>query len=223
MIFYVGDTHGQLDAIKRIEEEAEEAGAKVIVQVGDFGVHFTNDCKVARWFDERKSGLTWITCGGNHDNWPMWRNQPKVNLFGEKVIQLAQGCFFAERGTILDLGGVKHLFFGGAESTDKIYRTEGVDWWSEETPNQDEALVFFDSLQNHKPEVVVTHDAPLRVTLGRMNRDNSPTPRTLENVIKHSDYAPARWYFGHHHIKEGWDIEGTKFYCCGLHGDYYTK
>lgn len=220
MIFYVGDTHGKIESIQEVEEKAIKAGASLIVQVGDFGIHFARNCKVAKWFENRSGGLNWVTCGGNHDNWPMWREFPEVEIFGGMVRQLAPGCFFADRGTALNLGGKKHLFFGGAESTDKWFRTAGLDWWEDETPTQEEALAFFDSMQNNKPEVIVTHDAPLRVSIDRVNRETSETPRTLENVLKLADHAPARWYFGHHHVKEEWSIEGTTFYCCGLHGDY---
>jgi hypothetical protein len=222
MIFYVGDTHGRVSDIKKIEEEALEIGAKVIIQVGDFGMFFAPSCKVAEWFDSRDGGLTWITCGGNHDNWPAWRNMPEVDLFDGKVRQLASGCFFAERGTVLNIGGENHLFFGGAESTDKWARSEGYDWWPEETPNQDEALLFFDKMTEAKPEVVVTHEAPLRVEIGRLNRDTNPTPRALENALKHCEHKPARWYFGHHHMLDSWEIEETTFYCCGLHGEYVS-
>lgn len=223
MIFYVGDTHGRINDIKRIEEEAVEAGAKVIVQVGDFGMHFMEDCSVAKWFNDRDGGLTWITCGGNHDNWPVWRTMPEVSLFDGVVREIAPGCFFAERGMMLNLGGEKHLFFGGAESIDKIYRSAGSDWWEEETPNREEVNNFFDSMENDKPDVVVTHDAPLRVEINKLNRHSNPTPKNLENVLALCGHVPARWYFGHHHVLQEWDISGTKFFCCGYHGEYMVS
>lgn len=222
MIFYVGDTHGRIDDIKEIENEAIEAGAKIIIQVGDFGIHFNKECPLLEWFSTRPEGLPWITCGGNHDNWPLWRSLPEVEMFGGTVIELAKGCFFAERGTELTIEDEKHLFFGGAESIDRIYRTEGIDWWEEETPNIIETNQFFDAMESFKPDVVVTHEAPLRVNVNRADRYKNTTPRNLENVLKHCEHTPARWYFGHHHMLEQWDIEGTAFYCCGLHGQYYS-
>jgi len=222
MIFYAGDTHGRIDDVKEIEKAAVEAGAKIVVQVGDFGIHFGKDCELLEWFNTRSDGLPWITCGGNHDNWPLWRGLPEVEMFGGTVVELATGCFFAERGAALTIEGEKHLFFGGAESIDKIYRTEGIDWWREETPNIIETNQFFDVMESFKPDVVVTHEAPLRVNVNRADRYKNTTPRNLENVLKHCEHTPARWYFGHHHMLEQWDIEGTTFYCCGLHGQYYT-
>ena len=50
MIFYAGDTHGRLDDVKNIEKMAVEAGAKIIVQVGDFGLGFNKDCSVLEWY-----------------------------------------------------------------------------------------------------------------------------------------------------------------------------
>jgi len=222
MIFYAGDTHGRIDDVMEIEKKAVELGAKIIIQVGDFGIHFRKDCQLLEWFDTRSGGLPWITCGGNHDNWPLWRSLPEVEMFEGTVTQLAPGCFFAERGTALTLLGEKHLFFGGAESIDKVYRTEGVDWWEEETPSVMEINRFFDALESFQPDVVVTHEAPLRVNVNRVDRYKNTTPRMLENVLKHCDHTPTRWYFGHHHMLDEWDIDGITFYCCGLHGQYYT-
>lgn len=146
-----------------------------------------------------------------------------VELLGGKVRQLASGCFFADRNTVLNIKGVKHLFFGGAESTDKALRVSGRTWWEEESPNQDEALELFDAMLEQRPEVIISHDAPGRVEIDRINRETAPTPRMLENVLKHSGHKPARWYFGHHHVKEEWRIDSTTFYCCGLHGDYIVS
>jgi hypothetical protein len=220
-IIYAGDTHGRVSAFESIDLDARERGASVVIQVGDFGVHFVDNCPVADWFRNREGGPTWITCGGNHDNWPVWRTMPEVQLFGGTVRELAPGCFFAERGTVLNLGGEKHLFFGGAESTDKHHRREGRDWWSEETPNYSEFTRFMDALEGEKPSVVITHDAPLSIPIWKYNRDDSPTPRNLENIFRNSAHLPARWYFGHHHINDDWEIRGVKFVCCGLHGNWH--
>lgn len=218
MIIYAGDTHGRLSAFESIDADARAEGADIVIQVGDFGVHFSDNCDVANWFKNREGGPIWITCGGNHDNWPLWRGLPEVNLFGGKVRELAPGCFFADRGTLLNIGGEKHLFFGGAESIDKHLRREGWDWWADETPNYPEFTRFMDALEGGKPSVVVTHDAPLSVPLYKYSRDNSPTPRNLENILRNSTHLPARWYFGHHHLNDDWEIQGVKFVCCGIEG-----
>ena len=220
MILYAGDTHGNVGALVHLENAAKEIGADIIIQAGDFGVHFAENNMAAKWFQQRKGGPIWITCGGNHDNWPFWRSLPKVDVFDGSVHELAPGCFFAERSTVLNLGGEKHIFFGGAESIDKYRRREGQDWWPEETPSYPEFCSFMDALELHKPSVVVAHDAPASVPIWKLNRTNNPTPRNLENLFRNSEHKPDRWYFGHHHICKEWDISGTRFICTGIEGDW---
>jgi hypothetical protein len=218
-MIFAGDTHGFKRAFEIIDAAAD---SPVVIQVGDFGVLFHEVCPVERWFNARTSGPVWITCGGNHDNWPLWRTKPEVELFGGKVRQLAPNCYFADRNTLLTIGDDKILFFGGAESTDRYRRTEGLDWWSEETPTYKEFFNFVDILESEKPNIVITHDAPLSVPIFRTGRDENPTPRNLENAFRLSEHKPARWYFGHHHTNESWKIGETTFTCCGLNGDYVS-
>lgn len=221
MIFYAGDTHGRVDAIKSIDAIAEHHDVKTIVQVGDFGCHFeTPGCPVDKYFRERASGPTWYTCGGNHDNWDYWEalsEEQKTN-----VVELSKGCFYVRRGSLIDLEGKTHLFFGGAESTDRHMRTENLDWWSKETPTREEFYTFFDALESGRPDVVVTHDAPSSVEIRRSERDAAPTPNGLYNALKNSEFKPKTWVFGHHHRVQTWTVEDTKFICCGLHGQFVT-
>ena len=223
MIMYAGDTHGDVKALRAIDAEARSLKAQVVIQVGDFGVHFSDSSTAAAdWFSarDRAHGPHWITCGGNHDNWPKWRSLPEVELFGGKVRELAPGCFFADRGTVLNIGGEKHIFFGGAESIDKMHRVEGRDWWPEESPDYAEYCKFMDSMELHRPPVVVTHEAPSSVQIRKLNRLSNPTPRSLEGIFRNCEHKPARWYFGHHHIIEKWNIDGTDFICTGMHGEW---
>lgn len=230
MIFYVGDIHGRVDDVAAIDRAAIEAGVDIVVQVGDFGIRWTGDCSIAKYFDWRarqvRPGPTWYTCGGNHDNWDKWaelqkaQSDPGCAIDASKTVELAPGCFYVTRGTTIVLDDKKHLFCGGAESTDKHMRVEGVSWWENEAPSTKEFHKFFDSLEQDQPEIVVTHDAPLCVEIQRMNRDRNPTPRIFQAAVKLSEFMPAHWYFGHHHVLQDWDIEGTKFHCCGFHGEY---
>ena len=222
MIFYVGDIHGRAEDVAAIDRAAIEAGADIVVQVGDSGVLWAPGCPVVKYFEERESGPTWYTCGGNHENWGVWAELQAAQS-ADKTVELAPGCFYVVRGTVLDLDGKSHIFFGGAESTDKLHRVEGVSWWAAETPSREEFETFFDVMASAQPEVVITHDAPLCVDIFRVGRDTNPIPRNLQNVLEHCDYTPASWYFGHHHMLETWTVNGTKFQCCGLHGDYVTN
>jgi hypothetical protein len=223
-IFYAGDTHGRIQHIANIDKAAFDAGVKYVVQVGDFGCRWPGKpCAIFRYFEKRarknRPGPTWITCGGNHDNWDKW-NELSAEQGHPDLVELAPGCFFAQRGSVHVLDGVKHIFCGGAESTDRHIRTTGVDWWAAETPTYAEFTLFMERLESEKPDVVVTHDAPVRVPIKRAQRHSNPTPKNLENIIKLSAHKPKVWYYGHHHTMDELEVDGVLYRCCGLHGQY---
>ncbi len=223
-IYYVGDIHGRVNHVAAIDEIAAKNDIKTIVQVGDFGVRWPGrQCPIFGYFEKRarknRPGPKWITCGGNHDNWDKW-NKLSADQGHPDLVEVAPGCFFAQRGSVHVLNGVSHLFCGGAESTDRHTRTAGINWWAAETPTYSDFTLMMERMESEKPSVVVTHDAPSCVPIKRTQRDRAPTPRNLNNVLLHSGHSPDVWYFGHHHTMDEWDIDGVLFKCCGLHGQY---
>jgi hypothetical protein len=223
VIYYVGDIHGNVNDVAAIDRAAIKAGVEIVVQVGDFGMHWPGQtCPINKYFEKRKRqgrpGPIWYTCAGNHDNWDKLTDLA-AKQDSPSLIELSPDCYYVPRGTIVELDGKAHLFFGGAESTDREYRTEGKSWWADETPSAAEFQKFFDGMEQH-PEVVVTHDAPLCVEIYRHGRDGQPTPRNLQNVLTHAGHAPVHWYFGHHHILKSWEVKGTEFHCCGFDGEW---
>jgi len=226
MIYYAGDIHGEVEAVIGVNNAARNNNIKYIIQVGDFGIRWPGrPCPIYKYFKKQNylgnNSPIWITCGGNHDNWDKWfslaEKQSQPNL-----VELAPNCFYAQRGVYLKIEDIGHLFLGGAESVDKHHRTEGKSWWASETPSYEEFSKFFTNLENHKPEVVVTHDAPLFLPIAGYQRNNSPTPRNLENIIKLSSHKPTYHVYGHHHLLQEDLIDGITYKCCGLGGQYIT-
>ncbi len=224
---YVGDLHGRVNDLSNLLQHAEAKGAAAIVQVGDFGLGFPDRCW-DEFFQKRARQGKWTvpvyTCAGNHDNWD-WLDQLTAEQGNPNQVEIypGGGLYFIPRGNMVEIDGISHLFLGGAESTDRHHRVEGVSWWAREEPNHQEFEKFFDALENQKPDTIVAHEAPLRVKLDRARRNQSYTPRMLENALKLSNHQPKRWYFGHHHLLEKWKVEKTKFYCSGLHGQYWSR
>ena len=225
MIMYVGDLHGDVDAYAAMDREAIKNNISIIVQVGDSGVLWDGGCPVEKYFKKRdrqgRKGPDWYTCGGNHENWDVW--QKLENEQTHKVVEIAPGFHWVTRAHTIELDGKSHLFFGGAESTDKHLRIEGVSWWKYETPTAGEFSDFFDAFDSGRPDVVVAHEAPLCVDLNRVGRDSQVTPRNLQNVITLSDHRPSFYFFGHHHILKEWKIDGVSFWCCGIGGEYVAR
>jgi hypothetical protein len=242
-ILYVGDLHGNLKATEALDTLATQRDVEAVVQVGDFGLLWGPS--LLPFFESRTSTIPWYTAGGNHEHWPSWKaleepfRQRKPSLveleaprsFDHTLVPLAKNVFFVRRGGIAHIAGIRHLFCGGAESGDRHRRTEGVDWWPEETPSREEFEAFAYALDEIHVDVVVTHDAPLEVgTFRHDDRDIQPTCQALTKALELSRRRPPLWFFGHHHTFGTVTIEDpadkrrpftsptTSYYACGLEG-----
>ena len=217
-IIYAGDLHGDLSAINKIDELANTSNAKAIVQVGDFGCRWLDN--VDEYFATRTSTIPWFTCGGNHENYDNWEASPKI---ASNLTELLPNVYWVARGTCHNIDGKKHLFLGGAVSTDKHLRTAGVNWWPQEEPTNQELQMFCDALDNEMPDVVITHDGPQDIITNVLGLDwSSNLARDLQNIINISSHRPAFWAFGHYHRLMQANLE-TTYACCGLHGEVVQR
>lgn len=180
----IGDLHGRIKELARIDEYCAREGINWVIQVGDLGVCWPGeDCQIIRYFNKRdrqgRPGAFWITCLGNHDNWNRFdisrrKEAKKLNKLHTEVtlVPYAPGLVAANRPAFLDIfGGM--LFCGGAVSTDADYRPptgwsndshpgriESKDWWRAEAPSQEDLQKFCDLIDEKKPKYVFTHDGP---------------------------------------------------------------
>ena len=88
-------------------------------------------------------------CDGNHEDHaslaPFKSYQPTGH-------QIARNVIYQERGSTLTLpDGRKVLFMGGADSTDKGMRNEGLDWFNEELITEKD----FENLPDGKIYIVI--------------------------------------------------------------------
>ncbi len=225
-ILYVGDLHGNVPAYGRVDTAAKNMNADAIVQVGDQAVFWPGDDRTERYFQkrQRQNKLTtpWYFADGNHEDHnrldQIWTEQGQPD-----VVKLFENVFHVRRGGFVEIAGVSHVFCGGARSTDRHHRIEDISWWSQEAPSGADLRKFFDAIQDFKPEVIVTHDAPNCVPLYRDGRQSDPTATGFMKIASMSDHRPQRWYFGHHHILKSWtDVSDIDFYCCGIDGLFHV-
>lgn len=225
-IIYAGDCHCSTAAITKLDQIASENSAEIIVQCGDLGIFWPSVYGQMRDFFEARARST-VDCvpfyfvDGNHDNHDALQ-EIRDAAGAAPVVEVAPKCFHVARGTKISLGGVVHLFCGGARSTDRgpgqAFLQGHRIWWPQEVPSEEEFQRFATQMQTGV-EVVVTHESPVRVPHSRYGRDTDLTARSLDGALRTSDPRPVRWYYGHHHKLSTWeDGEGTTFYNCGLHG-----
>ncbi len=106
---------------------------------------------------------------------------------------------------------------GGAESIDKVYRTEGSTWWREEIPSYiqfENGLIELEKNKN-KVDYILTHTCPQSIIKEMVKYEyitdlklNDPTAIYLEEIKKKVKFK--HWYFGHFHL----DINIKKKFNC---------
>lgn len=217
-IYVVGDTHGDYDWSKlntvQFPEQKRLTRADYVIVLGDWGGVWdggASDSYVQKWYEEKN--FTTLFVDGNHENFDALTKYPVVEWNGGKVQFITPHIIHLMRGQIYTIEGKTFFVMGGAPSTDKYRRTEGVSWWAQEVPTSEELYEGLNNLDavGNKVDFVLTHTAPYEVAKLALNAwyvDKDPVNQYLEVVAETVDYGD--WYFGHWHT----DIDYGKFHGC---------
>lgn len=194
-----------------------------VVILGDFGGVWTNPENGGLVADEDRELLAWyenqpwttLFADGNHENHDVIDRFPVTERFGGsvQVVPDYPHLIHLMRGEVYDLptgdGTTTRCFvMGGAMSTDRMWRTEGVGWWAREMPSDEEYTRAEANLERAgwSVDYVLTHDLPYNVLCdwwcselrGRPERDE--LTGFLFYVDERLDWDRLRmWYAGHHH------------------------
>lgn len=112
------------------------------------------------------------------------------------------------------IDGIKFFTFGGAYSIDKMYRSEGISWFPEETPSRAEYEEGWSNLEKSGFQVdyILTHTGPREIVAqmgyGELSDEEVELRRFLQRVADHTEFTA--WYFGHFH--EDTEVEEI-FFC----------
>ena len=230
MIYLTGDTHGGIDMRKLMNEVLEANDIHIqkgdyLIITGDFGFPFSpsdieayRKCKdpfgVSHWIDREytywiewlcKQPYTILFVDGNHDNHEWWTKQEVSEMFGGKV-QVhphASNVIHLMRGEVYAIEEKTFFTFGGAVSTDKEWRTEGVSWWPGEEASEEEMERARTNLKKVDCSVdyIVTHTLPMQVikSIPMFYHKTVPckTASFLDEVYESVDYD--MWFCGHFH------------------------
>lgn len=201
---FIGDIHGKFGLLKGI---LDSQPSELFLQVGDLGHGFKGrmyhdkhdpptDCPVYP-----RDRFRFIR--GNHDNPGECRKHPN---------------YLGEWGLYEDV-----FFIGGANSVDRAYRVQDVDWWANEEIDSD---VFVKEIApvytDLKPRIVMTHDCPSQIAVMMLNIldirkearfESSKTQRCLQMLFNR--HQPEHWFFGHYHTNWDTAVNGTQFHCLG--------
>lgn len=222
MIFITGDTHGEVDIRKfnsiKFPEQKNLSKSDFVIIVGDFGLIWDNSNEYRywlKWLSEKNFSTLFID--GNHENFELLNSNPVIHWNGGKAHQVTDSVIHLMRGQVFGIDGLMFFTFGGAKSTDKEFRKEGVTWWKEEMPNEDE---YKEGLRNLESkgwvvDYVITHTCPIKIQdilIRRFNKELEVTQLNHYLSEIESKLVFKHWYFGHNHLDENLSDKHTIVY-----------
>lgn len=204
MIYITGDTHGEearwtkacIPVIDKLTEN------DYVIVCGDFGYIFTGSRRENAFLDKlEKLRFTILFVDGNHEAFPLIYSYPQETWNGGKIHRIRKNVMHLMRGQVFSIDGQRIFTMGGAYSIDKPMRTEGISWWPEEMPSEEEFKEAEMNLKRvgHEVDYIITHAAP-EDTMNMFHPwhpDESRLNGFLEWIRETVKYR--HWYFGHLH------------------------
>ena len=220
-IFITGDTHATNDWGKlntsNFPEQKQLTKDDYVIICGDFGGVWgmdKTDKYIIKNYEDRK--FTTLFVDGNHENHDGLDQYPVEEWNGGKIHRISDTVIHLMRGQVFEIGGKTFFTMGGAQSTDKMYRKEGISWWARELPSDEEYAEAISNLEKHdfKVEYIITHCAPedyiYYADMGvDYARELNRLTAFLSGLLTEYKIGFDGWYFGHYHEDE--DFE--KFHC----------
>ncbi len=205
MIFVTGDTHGDTSFFKN--PALKKLGEKdYLIICGDFGFLWDpsnpEEQKNLEILKSKKYTICFVD--GAHENFDVLNAYTPYRWKGGNAHKIAKNIFHLMRGEIFTLENKTFFVMGGGESDDRNMREEGVSWWKDEMPNEEEIKNAGDNLKDSEYNVnyILTYEAPAIAKDFLKLHTNSVVPMTplntyLQELMKDVDYY--HWYFGSLH------------------------
>ena len=210
MIYITGDTHGIIDWHKintsNFSEQKSLSKDDYLIILGDFGGVWDGagqDRYIINNYNRRS--FTTLFIDGNHENFDLLDSFPVEEWNGGKIHRISGSVIHLMRGQVFTIEDIKFFTMGGAESTDKQYRKEGVSWWEREMPSDKEYEEALRNLEKHNfdVDIVLTHCAPEGYICKKMtaitDRSGNRLTRFLDELIMNRNLRYQYWFFGHYH------------------------
>ena len=219
-IIATGDLHGTHNIYKRLKDiELKNPLSKedVVVFLGDVGFLWSifkkekEELEFLEYVNSKDYTIAWVD--GNHENFYRLKTElTPIEKFGSEVGVLKEypdsNFLHLKRGHIYNINDKKILVLGGGRSVDKHNRKEGVSWWKEEMPSDDEFKLCFENLNSnyYKVDYIFTHEAPTSIVelmllkYGLFKYEPSKLELYLDSIKRDVEFET--WCFGHYHIDQ---------------------
>lgn len=214
-VFVTGDCHQKYEKIFNFIKRFELTEDDIIIVCGDMGLFWDADQKDAQYwieeYEKRCNGVHLFWIDGNHENFDIidsWKCEKIMYDNSTHIHYIPRGC-------TTWLNGKRCLFMGGADSIDRFWRKDFIEWWPQEQITQkqidDVSIEYYDYIFTHcGPYTEVFKNRGFLYTLGNVNENNAihTSEKMLDQIAHNIDFG--HWYFGHYHQ----DIKLDKKYTC---------
>ncbi|NBK93296.1 metallophosphatase [bacterium 1XD21-13] len=231
MIYITGDCHGDFRRFNReiFPEQRKMKREDTVIILGDFGGvwDYQGENRSEKyWLDwlERKPYTT-VFVDGNHENHVRLAEYPQKEWRGGLVHEIRPHVLHLLRGEIFLIEELAFFAFGGASSHDirdgildpvkdakliktwsrmpfKMFRVDGVSWWKEELPSEEELQRGRENLKKHGNQVdyIITHSPSASVVamLGFGAGKQDILTKYLEEIRQSISFK--RHFCGHLHL-----------------------
>jgi len=201
-IAFAGDWHANTAWARSAIRYAADAGADIIVQLGDFGYDYPASYVEGVDTALREADLQLWFVDGNHEAFPILLRYP---VLGHGRRRLTDRIWHLPRGHRWSWAGVSFLALGGAHSVDRTWREPGTSWWREEALTEEDITV---ATAGGPADVLVSHDCPSGVEIpGLDDTAHLWPPAELVAAADHRDrlrtvvdaVRPGQIWHGHYH------------------------
>lgn len=226
MFCVTGDVHGPVDARKlstvNWPQQRDLTRNDYLIVCGDMGIVWDGgkeDNWWQAWFNSKP--FTTLFVDGNHENHVMLGQYPVEIWNGGKIHRIQPNVIHLMRGQVYNIDGIKFFAMGGASSRDKSMRTEGIDWWTEEMPSNEEYEEACKNLEENewKVDIVISHCAAdsIQAAIQPYYEHDKLTNFFEAVVLEKLQYK--LWYFGHYHYDKMIDDKHFALYetICEVH------
>ena len=217
MVYVTGDTHGYPDHFfytygknkgQLLPQYAALTREDVVIVAGDFG--YIHDAPKRVALLDQLAALPFELCfvDGNHENFDLLYTFPVEQWCGGRVHRIRDNIRHLMRGEIFRIQGRTIFTFGGAGSIDRSGRIEGLSWWPQEIPTQEE----YDTANRHLElqgadvDYIICHTCPnfLYPYMGVQMDSNAGDEFLIEFLAEVAMHSPAKnfsqFLYGHWHM-----------------------
>ena len=206
MIYVTGDTHGLININKLIVAcKCNKINENdYIIIAGDFGCVWDMESLSRNISAYELFPCKILFVDGNHENFDVLSQYPEDNWCGGRIHRISKKIIHLMRGQIFSLDGITILTIGGADSSDKEYRTPSVSWWSAEAISKADIkeAKFNLSKYNYTVDYIISHTcAETNITKDLLNLRTDRIIGNSEILLNEIETCCMykKWLFGHWH------------------------